>query len=142
MSYHGHDDSCPAPGYKCTCTPKPTLDERRDELAESFEWKHIDDELFNGVADAESFRAGWDAAKIVFTKLNPEPSKAIAEMQAEIEQLKSEVDIQDCIINNRDSDILNYQEENQKLREALEEIKDSSCEAFQHSDIARKALEG
>jgi len=71
-----------------TTTPKPTLDERRDKLADYFGAEDMkkNSDLPNLFQDVH-FKAGWDACRKEM-QAEIEPSKTIAEMHAEIERLK------------------------------------------------------
>jgi len=108
-----------------TTTPKPTLDERRDELALK---------QFNMSAgstyETRAFCKGWDACR--------------AEMQAEHKEHMRE-QFADLVKRQRE-----LQEENQRLRSALEKF--SNIPECPHPEVeeglqvlkkfARKALEG
>ena len=106
----------------CAWSPKPTLDERRDELAHAFRDKS--DVMNEDWVSFSSFKAGWDACRAEmqskFDEANLNASKVIMEMQAEIKQLKEELafykngtKIKEVYCDEE------YAIENKKLREAL-----------------------
>lgn len=119
-----------------TTTPKPTLDEQRDALADkemaSFRQFKQNDHLHSWVAYKAGVKKGFDSA--------------IAEMQAEIERLVSDINNKQEMYEDAVTNINALEAENKKLREALEKIKsgnfdnhDPVCEC---NIYASKALEG
>jgi FtsZ-binding cell division protein ZapB len=132
-----------------TTTPKPTLDERKYK-----EWWAVFE--FAGYSFYKNKKDATSAAKKSKEDvIHVIEYAAIAEMQVEIERLREEVRM--CMSNEtsatkyghaRDQHNLILQEENKKLREALEYIisyvdyEEGGTEFCKHiTEIARKALE-